>query len=156
MQILSDELQFIADMSERLAKLPVEAQRRIVFYMHQTFGGPLVSGVLPNGVSHGVSTSEGGFRGRDRSVQRRNPQREKDSIEVLQFLNAKTGRSYRPVEENLRFIRARLATCSVEDVKGVVARKTREWLNTEMAKYLRPATLFNATRFEQYIGEQRS
>ncbi len=90
------------------------------------------------------------------SPKKRDPVREQQAVEVLEFLNQKASRNYRSVEENLRFIRARLNTCSVADLKGVIARKTREWLNTEHAKYLRPATLFNATKFEQYIGEQGS
>ena len=36
----------------------------------------------------------------------------------------------------------------------VIAKKTREWKgNLKMDEYLRPATLFNATKFEQYVGE---
>jgi uncharacterized phage protein (TIGR02220 family) len=81
--------------------------------------------------------------------------KQQTALELLEFLNLKAGRSYRPVEENLRFIRARLNTVTPDDIRGVIARKTREWLNTDMAKYLRPATLFNATKFEQYMGEQK-
>lgn len=88
------------------------------------------------------------------SSKKRDPKKDQESLEILAFLNLKAGKSYRPVEENLRFIRARLNTATLEDIKGVIARKTREWLNTEYAKYLRPATLFNATRFEQYLGER--
>ena len=88
------------------------------------------------------------------SPKNQNLELQEKALEVLNFLNEKTGRSYRPVEENLRFIRARLATCSLEDCKGVVARKTREWKGKEHEVFLRPKTLFNATNFEQYIGEK--
>ncbi len=101
----------------------------------------------------GVGGAIGGD-GLSLSPRKRDPVREQQALEVLDFLNLKASKNYRPVEENLRFIRARLNTCSASDLKGVIARKTREWLNTEHAKYLRPATLFNATKFEQYIGEQ--
>ena len=75
--------------------------------------------------------------------------------EVLGFLNAKTGRSYQPVEANLKLIVARLKEgASVADCRAVVAKKCREWCNDEkMSDYLRPATLFNATKFAQYRGE---
>lgn len=77
------------------------------------------------------------------------------ALEVLQFLNEKTGRVYRPVDTNLKLIMARLKTgASVVDCRQVIAKKTREWKgDAKMAEYLRPATLFNATKFEQYMGE---
>ncbi len=77
------------------------------------------------------------------------------AMEILQFLNEKTGRAYRPVETNLKLIIARLkSNATVMDCRQVIAKKTREWKgNVLMAEYLRPATLFNATKFEQYMGE---
>ena len=89
-----------------------------------------------------------------RTARLRKPELQEKALEVLKFLNEKAGRNFRPVEENLRFIRARLDTCSVEDCKGVVARKTRVWKGTSQEVFLRPKTLFSATNFEQYIGEQ--
>jgi uncharacterized phage protein (TIGR02220 family) len=76
-------------------------------------------------------------------------------IQVLEFLNLKTGRRYRPVPANIRFIAARLKEgASVQDMKCVIALKCREWRDDQvMSKYLRPATLFNATKFAQYEGE---
>lgn len=77
------------------------------------------------------------------------------AIEVLQFLNEKTKRAYRPVDSNIKLITARLKSgVTVMDCRKVIAKKTREWSGKEiMAEYLRPATLFNATKFEQYVGE---
>lgn len=77
------------------------------------------------------------------------------AMEVLSFLNEKTGRVYRPVDVNLKLIIARLKSgASLIDCRQVIAKKTREWKrDPKMAEYLRPATLFNATKFEQYVGE---
>ncbi|MCE3238742.1 MAG: hypothetical protein K0R24_1723 [Gammaproteobacteria bacterium] len=77
------------------------------------------------------------------------------AIEILQFLNEKTHRAYRPVDSNIKLIMARLKSgATVMDCRQVIAKKTREWKgNDKMAEYLRPATLFNATKFEQYLGE---
>lgn len=77
------------------------------------------------------------------------------AIRVLEFLNQKTGRVYRPVDANLKLITARLHSgATVMDCRQVIAKKTREWKgDPKMAEYLRPATLFNATKFEQYLGE---
>lgn len=78
-----------------------------------------------------------------------------EATEVLQFLNLKTGRAFRVNDTNLKLIVARLKSgASVQDCKTVIARKHREWASDDkMWPYLRPATLFNATKFEQYIGE---
>jgi uncharacterized phage protein (TIGR02220 family) len=83
------------------------------------------------------------------------PQIHHDALEVLEFLNQKAARQYRPVEANLKLIMTRLRSgATVLQCRHVIAKKTREWKNDPiMAEYLRPATLFNATKFEQYLGE---
>lgn len=75
--------------------------------------------------------------------------------QILDFLNSKTGRHYRPVDANLKPILARLKEGATEqDLRQVIALKCRAWATDEkMAVYLRPATLFNATKFAQYVGE---
>jgi uncharacterized phage protein (TIGR02220 family) len=77
------------------------------------------------------------------------------AVEILEFLNQKAKRAYRPVDTNLKLIMARLKSgATVTDCRQVIAKKTREWKSDpKMAEYLRPATLFNATKFEQYVGE---
>lgn len=84
-----------------------------------------------------------------------NSERRQTAREILGFLNAKTGRNYRMVDANLGPIMARLKEgASERDFRVVIARKCREWGTDEkMAHYLRPATLFNATKFAQYVGE---
>jgi len=78
-----------------------------------------------------------------------------DALQVLEFLNEKTGRQYEPVPANLELIIARLQEgATVDDCRAVVAKKCREWCADErMCQYLRPATLFNRTKFAQYRGE---
>lgn len=78
-----------------------------------------------------------------------------DAIAVLQFLNEKAGRAYQPTEPNLKLIVGRLKEgATVQQCRQVIAKKTREWsIKPDMAEYLRPATLFNATKFAQYVGE---
>jgi uncharacterized phage protein (TIGR02220 family) len=84
-----------------------------------------------------------------------------DSAEaILAWLNEKAGKAYRPVAQNLDLIRARL-----EDgfrpwqLRAIVSRKCTEWNHEphngdrDMRRYLRPATLFNRTKAEQYVGE---
>lgn len=76
-------------------------------------------------------------------------------IEVLEYLNEKAGRNYKPVEANAKFIISRLNEgATVDDMKRVVDLKVKEWgSDSTMNKYLRPATLFNAEKFAQYSGE---
>lgn len=75
--------------------------------------------------------------------------------ELLEFLNKKTGKGFRPVLANLEPISARLKEgFSPQDIKTVIARKCMEWGKDDvMSKYLRPATLFNRSKFAQYNGE---
>ena len=74
---------------------------------------------------------------------------------ILSFLNLKTGKGFKPVPSNLGLINARLKEGHSEhEILGVIERKCGEWVNNEkMEQYLRPATLFGAVKFNQYVGE---
>jgi len=89
------------------------------------------------------------------SPKRSNVSLKEQATEILQFLNNKSGRLYRPVDTNLKLIMARLKSgVTLAQCFQVIAKKTREWKgDPKMDEYLRPATLFNATKFEQYVGE---
>lgn len=81
--------------------------------------------------------------------------RSKDAAEILAHLNEKAGRSYRPVKANLSLIIARLKEgATPDDCRAVIDAKVKEWgENPKMAKYLRPETLFGATKFAGYVGD---
>lgn len=74
---------------------------------------------------------------------------------VLDHLNEKAKRKYRPVPANLSLINARLQEgATFDQLTQVIDAKVREWSrNAKMRKYLRPATLFNAQKFNQYVGQ---
>lgn len=76
-------------------------------------------------------------------------------LEVLNFLNEKTGRRYQPVKANINLIACRLREgATVDQCRQVIAKKCREWRDDPNQEiYLRPKTLFNATNFAQYQGE---
>lgn len=78
-----------------------------------------------------------------------------EAAEVVAFLNQKTGRYFRRTPSTLRPIMARLKEGhTVIECRAVIARKVREWSGDEkMSPYLRPATLFGAEKFAQYVGE---
>ena len=73
---------------------------------------------------------------------------------VIDYLNKKANTNYRASTKNTQsFINARLKEgYTVEDFKKVINSKSKEWLNTDFEKYLRPATLFG-TKFENYLNE---
>lgn len=75
---------------------------------------------------------------------------------VIEYLNVTASKKFRPVDTNMKFITARLKEGHSEnDLMWVIDRKVDEWLtDPSMNKYLRPATLFNAEKFNQYIGEK--
>lgn len=76
-------------------------------------------------------------------------------LEVLSFLNEKTGRRYQPVKANINLIACRLREgATVDQCRQVIAKKCREWRDDPNQEiYLRPKTLFNATNFANYQGE---
>lgn len=77
-----------------------------------------------------------------------------DAPAVIAYLNAAAGRRYRTDNaSSLAFVRARMREgATLADFMAVIDAKCREWLGTEQAQYLRPETLFNATKFESYRG----
>ena len=72
---------------------------------------------------------------------------------VIDYLNLKAGTKYKKTKSSRDPISARLADFTVEDCFVVINKKCAEWLNTSMAKYLRPATLFQASKFESYLNQ---
>jgi uncharacterized phage protein (TIGR02220 family) len=75
--------------------------------------------------------------------------------EILEYLNQKAGKKYKPIPTNLKFISGRLSEgYSPEDLKRVVDCKVKEWKgDPKMDKYLRPITLFNPSKFAGYANE---
>jgi uncharacterized phage protein (TIGR02220 family) len=72
---------------------------------------------------------------------------------VIEFLNQKTGKRYRPVDAHKKHIRARLQSgITVQELKAIVAMKVRDWKGTDQEQYLRPATLFCLENCENYLG----
>jgi uncharacterized phage protein (TIGR02220 family) len=84
-----------------------------------------------------------------------NRELKKKAIAILEFLNKKTRRKYQPVSANLDLIVARLKDgASDRECRFIITKKCEDWKGDEkMDMYLRPATLFNKTKFAQYQGE---
>lgn len=73
---------------------------------------------------------------------------------VIDYLNKIASTNYQHSEASRKDIRARLKDgFPFDSFKTVVDKKCAEWLGTEMAKYLRPQTLFNESKFEGYLNQ---
>ncbi|EUJ56440.1 conserved phage C-terminal domain-containing protein [Listeria fleischmannii] len=74
--------------------------------------------------------------------------------EIIDYLNSQLGTKFRHETTSTRkHIKARLKDgYTIADFKKVIDYKKKEWLNTEMSKYLVPDTLFGK-RFEKYINQ---
>ena len=67
---------------------------------------------------------------------------------VLDYLNEQSGKKFAPVEANLSMITARIKEgATIEMCKDVIFLKVSDWKGTDMAAYIRPATLFNKSKF---------
>jgi uncharacterized phage protein (TIGR02220 family) len=75
--------------------------------------------------------------------------------EIIEYLNQKAGTSFRSRSTDSRkHIHARLDEgFTLQDFKTVIDKKVADWKGTDMAKYLRPATLFGS-KFEGYLNQQ--
>ena len=74
--------------------------------------------------------------------------------ELIAALNTFAGTSYRFTSTNQKLINARLKDYNHVEIYSVIRKKCDEWKGTEMARYLRPSTLFNATKFEEYLNQK--
>ena len=73
--------------------------------------------------------------------------------EIISYLNSKAGTHYRNVDSNRKLISARMKEgYTVEDFKTVIDKKCDEWKGTDMQQFIRPVTLFQASKFENYLN----
>lgn len=79
-----------------------------------------------------------------------------DSIGILNYFNLISGKGFKPIESNLKLIKGRLNEYSADELKAMIDFKVNEWKNDKnMSKYLRPETLFNATKCASYIEQSK-
>ena len=76
-----------------------------------------------------------------------------ETEEIISYLNSKAGTHYRNVDSNRKLITARMKEgYTVEDFKTVIDKKCDEWKGTDMQQFIRPVTLFQASKFENYLN----
>jgi len=76
-------------------------------------------------------------------------------VEIIDFLNECTGKSYKPTSKvAILNINARLKEgYTKDDFIKVISVKATKWLNTKFEDYLTPNTLFG-NKFESYLNEK--
>lgn len=77
-------------------------------------------------------------------------------INVIDYLNKKSNKRFKyNTNKTMSCIRARLNEgFELEDFYKVIDTKVEQWLNTDMEKFIRPATLFS-NKFEGYLNEKQ-
>ena len=75
--------------------------------------------------------------------------------EIIKYLNDKANKQYKHTTKKTQtLIKSRFNEgFNLEDFKSVIDTKSKEWMNTDMEKYLRPETLFG-TKFESYLNQK--
>ena len=76
--------------------------------------------------------------------------------DIINYLNQKTGAHYKQSSKaNRKLIKARWnENYKLDDFKKVIDNKAFDWQNdSKMWKYMRPATLFSASKFDDYLNE---
>lgn len=82
-----------------------------------------------------------------------------EAEKLLDFLNAKAGTAFKVRTNNGKLTkgaeaaRQRIAEHGLATMRRVVESKTSEWQGTDMAKFLRPETLFRKGNAENYAGQ---
>jgi uncharacterized phage protein (TIGR02220 family) len=74
---------------------------------------------------------------------------------ILTHLNKVTGKNFKEIASNSKFIIGRLKEgYTEEDLIRVIDNKSKdEFFKANNGKYLRPETLFNQTKFQTYVNE---
>ena len=78
-------------------------------------------------------------------------------VDVIAYLNESTGKNFKPVGKNAQLIRDRIKTdkATTEDFMRCIDNMTAEWDDDpKMKQYLRPATLFSASKFDGYVNHR--
>lgn len=76
--------------------------------------------------------------------------------EIIEYLNHVTNSKYRyKTASTKKMLNARINEgYTLADFKRVIDVKSSQWLNSDMEKFLRPSTLFNASKFDNYANEK--
>lgn len=96
------------------------------------------------------------FKTKNRTQKKIPPQLLENVKEVLSYLNELAETEYTATKANVECISARFKEgYTISDLKLVIENKVFDWKGTEQEKYLRPITLFQAKKFENYLHQPK-
>jgi uncharacterized phage protein (TIGR02220 family) len=104
----------------------------------------------------GMPYFKDGFSFIDNSKEKKSYAKEHKELaeNVLEYLNQRCETTFTLSKANMECIVARIKEgYTISDFKSVIDKKNRQWFGTEQHKYLRPITLFQAKKFENYLNE---
>lgn len=110
----------------------------------------------PRTVPSSTSSTEVSSNPRTKKESIKEKNKENIYVEIINYLNKKAHKRFSPKSAaNRKLINGRIAEGrTLEDFKHVIDVKCEEWLNDpSMNEYLRPATLFRPTNFENYVNQ---
>ena len=92
---------------------------------------------------------------REKRKEKREKTTNKDIEDIINYLNLMTNSRYMLNNtKTINLIQNKLDNhYSIEDLRIVIDKKSKEWLNTDYEKYLRPETLFG-NKFESYLNQK--
>jgi uncharacterized phage protein (TIGR02220 family) len=92
---------------------------------------------------------------KNKKVNKKHPQDILDIVNrVIDYLNVKSQSTYTMSKANIDCIVSRIGEgFTISDFKRVIDKKVEQWIGTEQEKYLRPITLFQSKKFENYLNE---
>lgn len=84
---------------------------------------------------------------------------EEIALVVLEYFNLKSGRKLKPLETNIKHVKARIREArkskvelTVEDFRAVIDDRVSDWEDDpKMKKFIRPQTFFNEDMFGDYL-----
>jgi uncharacterized phage protein (TIGR02220 family)/predicted phage replisome organizer len=92
---------------------------------------------------------------KQRTENREQQEEQLPYAEIISYLNSQSGSRYRNTDSTRRLIHARFNEgFTKEDFFKVIDNKVRSWKGTEWEKFLRPETLFCASKFQGYLNEK--
>lgn len=110
---------------------------------------PLVASQEVNTINNNILNTN------NNNNNKENIKRNKEMIEAtINYLNKITGKNYKPTTPStIRHLTARINEGYNDwDFMDVIDTKSKEWMGTDMEKYLRPETLFGS-KFENYLNQ---
>ena len=147
-------IKWLADYSNELLKNDF-----IDLFVKDMVGKNLNLDTIKEAYEFGIPFFKDGFTFIDESKPKTKKKKYSDEVtdtinKVILYLNEKSNATYTPTKTNCECINARINDgYTISDFKRVIDSKVEQWLNTEQQKYLRPITLFSASKFENYLNE---